>query len=120
VWVPPAQRTDGEENDANAIPQGATFRLPESVNLDQIDMDPYARMVARAVQRYGMVVRDTAGAVVLYAENPLLKGADHPYFGVGGILRCKEGRWACYAGSNNRLRGFPWDKLEAIRVTPHE
>lgn len=122
VWVHPAQRTDGEESDANAIPEGATFRLPESVNLDQIDMDPYARMIARAVQKYGMVVRDTAGAVVLYAENPLSKGADHPYFGVGGILRCPKGRAeaACYADSNNRLRGFPWDKLEAIQAAFEE
>jgi hypothetical protein len=47
VWLPPAQRTDGEESDPNPIPQGATFRFPESVNLDQIDMDPYARMMAR-------------------------------------------------------------------------
>jgi hypothetical protein len=122
VWAHPAQRTDGEENDPDAIPQGATFRLPESVNLEQIDMDPYARMVARAVQKYGMVVRDTAGTVVLYAENPLSKGADHPYFGVGGILRCAKGsaEAACYPDSNNRLHGFPWDKLEVIQATLQE
>jgi hypothetical protein len=69
VWVPPAQRTDGEEYDSNAIPQRTRFRLPESVNLDQIGMDLYARMIARAVQKHGMVVRGTAGAAVLYAEN---------------------------------------------------
>jgi hypothetical protein len=122
VWVPPAQRTDGEESDPSAIPQGATFRFPASVNFDQIDMDPYARMVARAVQKHGMVVRDTAGAVVLYAENPLSKGADHPYFGAGGILRFVKGRAeaACYADGNNRLGGFPWDKLEAIQATRQE
>jgi hypothetical protein len=122
VWAHPAQRTDGQANDPNAIPEGATLRLPERLGLDEIDMDPYARMVARAVQRYGMVVRDTAGAVVLYAENPLSKGRDHPYFGIGGILRCPKGRpdVACYADSNNRLRGFPWDKLEAVQATLHE
>jgi hypothetical protein len=122
VWVHPAQRTDGEETDPNAIPEGATFRLPEDLNLDQIDMDPYARMVARAIQKYGMVVRDTAGAVVLYAENPLSKGADHPYFGIGGILRCPTGRAeaACYPDSYNRLRGLPWDKLEAVQATLQE
>lgn len=118
VWAYPAQRTDGEEADPEAIPQGATFRLPDSINVDQLDMDPYARMVARAAQKYGMVVRDTAGAVVLYAENPLTTGAGHPYFGVGGILRCAKGHAeaACYPDSNNRLRGFPWDKLVAVQA----
>ena len=122
VWAQPAQRTDGRDNDPNAIPEGARFRIPESVDLDQIAMDPYARMVARAVQKYGMIVRDTAGAVVLYAENPLTKGADHPYFGMGGILRCPMGHIesACYADSNNRLRGFPWDKLQAVQARLQE
>jgi hypothetical protein len=69
-----------------------------------------------------MVVRDTAGNVVPYAENPLSKGADHPYFGAGGILRFVKGRAeaACYADGNNRLGGFPWDKLEAIQATLQE
>ncbi|WP_271581542.1 hypothetical protein [Bradyrhizobium sp. CCBAU 45389] len=122
VWAHPAQRTDGGEVDPNAIPQGTTFRLPDTLNLDQIDMDPYARMVARAVQRYGMVVRDTAGTVVLYAENPLAEGANHPYFGAGGILRCPSGQAqaSCFPDSNNRLRGFPWHKLEAVQATLHE
>lgn len=92
VWAHPAQRTDGEESDPNEIPQGATFRLPESVNLGQIDMDPYARMVASAVQKYGMVVRDTVGAGFCTLKKPLSKRADHPYFGVGCILRCAKGR----------------------------
>jgi hypothetical protein len=118
VWAAPAQRTDGEDADDNAIPEGTTFRVPDNVDLDQIEMDPYARMLARAAQKYGIVVRDTAGAVVLYAENPLSSGTRHPYFGIGGILHCRTGRAepACYADSNNRLSGFPWDKLEAVRT----
>ncbi len=49
VWVPPAQRSDGEECDPNAIPQGTTFRSPQSVDLNQIELDFYARIIARAV-----------------------------------------------------------------------
>lgn len=118
-WAWPAQRSDGDEDDPDAIPQGATFRLPHELNLDQIDMDPYARMLARAVQKHGLVVRDTAGAVVLYAENPLACGAGDPYTGVGGILGWPGGRETeeCYPDSNHRLRGFPWDRLEAVRAT---
>lgn len=121
-WVLPAQRSDGRSNDPNAIPQGATFRLPATIDLDRMDMDPYARMIARAVQTYGLVVRDSAGAVVLYAENPLGAGPDDPYFGPGGILQCPNGRAeaACYPDSNNRLRGFPWSQLQAVRMTAGE
>ena len=36
VWAQPAQRTDGLDNNPNAIPEGARFRIPESVDLDQI------------------------------------------------------------------------------------
>ena len=118
VWTYPAQRTDGQDNDANAIPEGTTFRLPPDLDLDAIDMDSYARMIARAVQKYGMVVRDTAGTVVLYAENPVVRGAADPYFGPGGILRCAKGyiEAKCYPDGNNRLRGFPWNKLVALRA----
>jgi hypothetical protein len=121
VWVPPAQQTDGEESGPNAIPQGTTFRFPESVNLDQIDMDPYARMIARAVQKHGMVVRDTVGT---WSRMPKLavERSRSSLFGAGGILRCVKGRAqaACYADGNNRLGGFPWDKLEAIQATLQE
>jgi len=119
VWAYPAQRTDGDDADPGAIPEGTTFRIPDSIDLDQVEMDPYARMLARAAQKYGIVVRDTAGAVVLYAENPLSSGTRHPYFGVNGILHCRTGHAepACYADSNNRLSGFPWDKLEAVKAT---
>ncbi|PAY06777.1 hypothetical protein CK489_28420 [Bradyrhizobium sp. UFLA03-84] len=118
IWSYPAQRTDGEDNDPEAIPEGTTFRIPSAVNLDEIDMDPYAAMLARAAQRYGMVVRDTAGAVVFYAENPLSSGRTDPYFGSGGILQCPDGyaEAACYPDGNNRLRGFPWQLLEAVEA----
>jgi hypothetical protein len=56
-----------------------------------------------------MVVRDTAVAVVLYAENPLWKGADYPNFGTAGILRCAKGRAeaTCNTDRYDRLRGLP-------------
>ena len=116
VWTHPAQRTDGNDTSELAIPQGATFRLPADLDLEKLDMDPYARMVARAVQKYGMVLRDTAGAVTFYAENPQVQGTGHPYSGRNGILRCEEVTisWACSPSS--RLRGFPWDRLQALRT----
>lgn len=116
VWAFPAQRSDGQIRDENAIPEGTTFRLPPDLDLDALEMDPYARLLARAVQKYGMVLRDVSGSVSFYAENPLNRYTPHPYYGEGGILRCTRGvyEWSC--SSTSRLRGFPWDRLQALRA----
>jgi hypothetical protein len=118
VWAFPAQRTDGQIASDTAIPEGVTFRLPPTLDVDKLDMDPYARILARAVQKYGMILRDKAGAVVFYAENPGTRYEVDPYFGRHGILRCALGKfvWGCAPDSNNRLRGFPWDRLQALKV----
>jgi len=61
------------------------------------------RMLARAAQRYGMVVRDSAGAVAFYGEDPTPTGND-PWASVWG------GRWP-----NQVLRGeFPWTSLQVV------
>jgi hypothetical protein len=119
VWAFPAQRSDGQDPSDTAIPQGTTFRLPADLDLDALDMDPYARMIARAVQAHGMILRDTAGSVVFYAENPAAQFAVDPYTGPGGILKCPNGQpdWRCAPTSSARLRGFPWDRLQALKVT---
>jgi hypothetical protein len=118
VWAFPAQRCDGQINTVDAIPEGATFRLPANLDLNAISMDPYARMIARAVQKYGMVLRDRSGSVCFYAENPAGRYTVDPYFGPNGILQCPNGvfQWSCAADGNNRLRGFPWDKLQALQT----
>jgi len=119
-WSQPAQRSDGQitlAQNPEAIPEGITFRLPASLDLDALDMDPYARTIARAVQKYGLVVRDRSGAVVLYAENPANRYAQDPYTKAGGILRCPGGVYgsSCWPNSNGRLRGFPWNKLQVLK-----
>lgn len=120
-WSAPAQRSDGHvkpEKNPFAIPEGATFRLPADLDLDKLEMDPYARMLARAVQKYGMVVRDKAGAVVLYAENPSNRYPEDPYTRIGGILRSPDGKasWATGPHTRGRLKGFPFDKLQMLKL----
>jgi hypothetical protein len=125
-FVYPAQRTDGAFARRDAIPEGALFQLPANLNLDAIDMDPYARMLAKAVQKYGLYISDTGGAVVFRAENPAGRYAVDPYYGEGGIMRCPENYTAdnapqeCWPagtvkGGIGRLRGFPWNKLQALK-----
>lgn len=124
-WSYPAQRTDGNSHGADAIPEGAIFRLPARLNFDEMDMDPFARMIAKAVQKHGMILWDISGVVGFRAENPANRYPDgHPFWKEGGILRCPPGVdasdpnnqviYECWAPE--RLRGFPWDKLQALKT----
>jgi hypothetical protein len=103
----PAQRTDANQPFAGAaLPAGIRFRLPAGLDLDQFDLSPYGRMVARAVQRYGMVLTDGGSNFAFEAEDPTRFGGN-PYadiFGPGPIR-----------GTDGVLRGFPFDRLVALR-----
>jgi len=120
----PAQRTNGTALGFDAIPMGTIFRLPADLELDALEMDPYARMIAKAVQKHGMVVWDSGGEVGFRAENPGGKyGVVHPYWDEGGLLKCpaagpleNELAEECRPDSDGRLRGFPWEKLQALLI----
>jgi hypothetical protein len=99
VW--PAQRGDGSATGPNAIPEGTRFRIDPDLDLDSLWLAPAARVIAEAAQKYGMIVRDQAGAVVLYAEDPKSLGAD-PWPGLFN-------EWP-----NNLLNSLPWDHMEVV------
>jgi hypothetical protein len=64
VW--PAAWTDGPVKDG--IPEGALIQLDPDLDLSLFDVLPAERVVARAMQRYGMVLVDYAGGSTLYGE----------------------------------------------------
>jgi hypothetical protein len=102
IYSWPAQRTDGQVAGEDAIPEGTRFRLPANLDLSTIPMSPVIRAMAEAAQRYGIVVRDRAGAVAFYAEAPT--GAD-PYPSLfGGKL------------PSALLAQFPWAHLQTLRA----
>ena len=101
----PASRHDGRVNDENAVADGQRFRLPSHLDLDSMSMHPVARMIAKLVQRYGLVIWGTGGYVGFRAENPsriIAKGLPAPY-------------GAIYDGtpSYQILQQFPWEQLQA-------
>jgi hypothetical protein len=55
----PARATDGRSDDPAAPPMGAWLRLRKDADLSQLG--PQARVIAEGLQRYGMVLSDTAG-----------------------------------------------------------
>jgi hypothetical protein len=109
VYSLPAQRTDGRLTDANAIPEGARFRIDPRVDLGKLNLPPLTRMMAVAAQRYGMIVRDQTGwAVSFFAENPAQYGGVNPYTAPGGL----------YRGPNPEavMAAFPWQYVQLVRM----
>ena len=101
----PAQRTDGVDADAGAIPEGAHFRLDPALDIGSLHLPPVTRMMAEAVQRYGLIVRDqTAHAIAFYAQDPG-PGEANPYKAIFG------GQYPI-----ELLAKFPWEHLQLLRM----
>jgi hypothetical protein len=114
-WCWPAQRTDGylTSKDPAAIPGGTRFRFPASFDLDAYAADPahplhrYALMVAKAIQKYGMVADNSAGVVSFVAEDPTPTGSN-PY---GSFWDNKYPN----AQPNGLFANFPWSQLQVVQ-----
>jgi hypothetical protein len=103
-FVPPAQRGDGEDASPAAMPEGTRLRLPARLDIDRPSLSPLGRMIARAAQRYGIIVRDRAGDIAFYGEDPTPSGHD-PYAPVS---------------HGAALAGFPWRRLQVLAVPRNE
>ena len=106
VFTLPAQRTDGSSRSASAVPLGARFRLDPALDVESLAVSPFMKMIMRAAQRYGIVVRDSSGAVTLYAQDPR-PGDPNPY-------------GASFGGASpaDLMRTFPWNRLQLMRMEP--
>lgn len=108
--VAPAKRTDrnpsvpGGVPENAQIPMGSRFRLPASLNIDAQPWPELTKAMARAAQRYGIIVRDKSGSVTFYGEAP--KSGD-PWKSIYG------GRQPSYF-----VDRFPWDKLQLVKMGP--
>lgn len=65
----PATRDDGNTPGADIPCEGQRFRLDPAFDVNTL-IDPAARTIARAMQQYGLILTDKAGAVVTQAEDP--------------------------------------------------
>lgn len=102
VWSLPAGGTDGRSSRPCAIPQGAHFRLDPDVDVDRLGLPPVVAMMARAAQRYGIIVVNTSGGVGFRAEDPG-SSATNPW------PRLLGGR-----NSTEVMQSFPWKHLQLL------
>jgi hypothetical protein len=103
--VAPAQRSDGKDTDPNAIPEGTEFRIRPGVDLSALHLSHLSLMIARAAQRFGMIVRDQSPSVDFYGQQPTA-GESSPWSGASGAF---EGKTA-----SEILHGFPWRDVEVV------
>jgi hypothetical protein len=54
--------TTSESGKAGIVPEGAVIRIKPGLNLDALHLSPAAKVVARALQKYGAVVGDNSGS----------------------------------------------------------
>ena len=100
--VCPATHHDGSTSDPNALMEGAHLQLDPSVNVDALKIPTWEKTIARALQQYGMYLRDQGGSLVIYAENPVGRGYD---------------AWAkagMPSGGSVSLAGIPWSKMRVL------
>lgn len=105
-WSWPANRSDGRDPAADAIPLGSRLRLDPSVDVDALSMDPVGKAIAKAAQKYGFLVVDTSGAVSVIAQN-----------GTPAEAETGTDPWTQVLGGTPTyevLKGFPWDKVQLI------
>lgn len=79
--VHPATAGDGKTGWSGALPQGARLQLDPTLDLVPLKLSPYERTIAEALQKYGMLLGDTGGALALYAVSPQSFGTN-PYKGM--------------------------------------
>jgi hypothetical protein len=110
VYTSPAQRTDGKSTDPLALPEGAHLRLNPNLNLTALHLPRLTLMIAEAAQRYGIFIRDGAGNVQFFAQDPSALPSN-PYAGPQGYF---EGE-----SPNQLLSFFPWSELQLLKMKLH-
>jgi hypothetical protein len=100
----PAQRTDGT-GPPSVLPEGARLRLDPKLDLSRLRLPRLTRMIAEAVQRHGIVVRDqTHHGTTLLAEDPTRLGSN------------RYSRYFAGKTPAELLARFPWDRLQVLRM----
>ena len=106
----PAARTDGRNSTApdGRLWMGQRVRLPRTTDVHSIASTPLARALLHAIQDYGIIVTDTAGAVAIAGETVSIYPADIQARFTSEVLR---GRliW-------QEMAGFPLHELVALPV----
>jgi hypothetical protein len=99
----PASRTDGEGIGKQYIPEGARLQLDPALDLNKLELSPATKIVARALQKYGVFIGDNSEDFNLYFQN---MGSD-------------GGKWKHYNLFDD-LENIPVEKFRVLKCTRAE
>jgi hypothetical protein len=112
VYSFPAHRTDGSSTEPLSLPEGSHLRLEPGLDLAALHLPRVTLLMARAAQRYGIVVRDTGKSnIAFFAQDPTPTGTN-PYAGPDGYF---EGKTT----TQQLLASFPWGHLQLLKMELH-
>jgi hypothetical protein len=106
----PASKTDGKSGREFALPEGARLQLDPGLtasDLEALGLGATGRVIARALQEYGMILVDGSGRTKIYAENL----RDNPYASVS---------WDAdgLALSEQTVTPIPIDRFRVLALPP--
>jgi hypothetical protein len=103
----PATSSDYNGSHVDAVPQGARLQLNPALNPDDYPaLLPYERKIFIALQKYGMINSDYAGALVIYGLNRNCRPTD-PYDTDLGF----SGNWG-------PMNNIPWNEMRVLELPP--
>ena len=117
VWAAPAQRTDGDSPEPDAVPEGAHFRLDPNLDLAALHLPHFVLMMAEAAQKYGIIINNRSNGFTFRAEDPLQferRYGYNPYIGpyhLPGSPGALFSQWPSVM-----LREFPWKYLQLLKM----
>lgn len=99
--VCPATHNAPTTTHPDALREGQLLQLDPSLNVDALAVPAWQKTIMRALQRYGMYLRDNSGSFAIYAENPIARGYD---------------AWAKVGltGSSVSLASLPWSRFRVV------
>lgn len=102
VYVYPASVGYDFRGGPNAIPAGGRIQLDPNLNLDTLGLSPGAKVIARALQKYGAYVSVLGGSLVVFAE---------------GLYGKPDQSWSGVLDEDD-LTGLSWQHFRVIKLPP--
>lgn len=115
VYSLPAQRDDGQNTNPNSLPEGAMIRIRPGLDLTYLKQWPLDYMMAVAMQKYGIVVRDqTAGAIGFWAQDDTPYGNAHYYYDTNWNPSTTGPFHGVWPGP--LLSHIPWNQMQVLHL----
>ena len=103
--TPLVKTTDADDGRRWSIPQGAILQLDPELDVSTLELSPGARVIARTLQVYGMVIRDDTGAFSVQVENTSVEDGAQPG---------RSGTWERLGVTNEALRAVRSEHFRVI------